>query len=234
MIILKIILVVLLAVLALALLLALLLLLLLLSPLILPMRLRLTAQYDKSGPMVYAWAGPVRTQIYPRVKVQPRERKKPEKKQESQGDQLKIVWEALKEGGTMQQLKAMLSAIGPILGQFRRRLAIRELTLHYTVATKDAAMTALAYGGAHAAVSKILLLLQIGGQVKKQDIQINANFENREDLVFLRVRLSMSVWGALCLGIFALRKMIQSGLLQIVRAMLRKRRENSLTKKGAV
>jgi len=186
--------------------------------LILCLRLSLVVRYDAAGFLVQARIGPVRAIVYPlkersEAQKEKDKAKKAEKKRKKQERLEREKDEPRETGGSVEKLKAGLSIVGPILRQVRRRLIIRELCLHYTAAMPDAAMTALAYGGAHAAVSALLPMIRHNFTVKKQDIQIHADFERTENLVVLRVQVSISVWGALCLGLFALWKVIQSGLL---------------------
>jgi len=179
--------------------------------LLLPMRIRVRAQYDKGGPLVYAGVGPVRVKVYPRPEEGPKKEKKEKKKKDKPE---KEPEEPVETGGPMEQFKAGLSIVGPIYAQVRQRLVFSEITLHYTAATDDAAKTAMRYGGAHAAVTQILFLIRGQFRVKKQDVQIRADFESEQDLIFLRVGLSVSVWGAMRIGLFAYRKARKSGLIQ--------------------
>jgi hypothetical protein len=172
--------------------------------LLLATRISVTAQYDQAGVRVIAGFGLLRMKVYPRAEKE--EKKKKEKKPKADKPKEK--------GGTVDKLKAGLSIIGPIFGQVKRRLVISELTLHYTVSMPDAAMTALAYGGAHMAADAILPMVRHNFKVKKQDIQIYASFEEVSDAVFLRAKISISVWGALCLGLFTLKKVKESGLIE--------------------
>ena len=174
--------------------------------LILVMRIQVAAQYDRAGPQVWAGLGPVRIKVYPRPE------QKPEKKKDKPPKVPKE--EAHPKGGALDKLKAGLSIIGPIMEQVKQRLTIAELTLHYTIATDDAAKTALLYGGAHMAVSQILPMVRYHFRVKRQDIQIKATFDSVEDHVFLRAKIAISVWGALRLGLFTLKKLRESGLIQ--------------------
>ena len=175
-------------------------------------RLSFMAQYGEEGVLLRARIGPFGLTVYPRPEKKPK-KKKEKKKKEKEETEPKVS----QKGGSVAMFKAGLSMVGPILERVRRRLVIREITLHYTAAMEDAAMTALAYGGAHAAVSKILPRLRHHFRVKKQDVRILADFESEEDLIFLRIRLSITVWGVLCLGLFSLREMKRSGLWALIR-----------------
>jgi len=174
--------------------------------LLLATRVSATVQYDQSGVRVIGGFGLLRMRVYPKERKEKRPRR--EKKKKDKPDK-----EPHEKGGTVDKLKAGLSIIRPILAQVKRRLVISELTLHYTVHTSDAAMTALAYGGAHATVSQILPIIKGQFRVKREDVRIHACFIEPEDTVFVRVKLSISVWGALCLGLFVLKKVRESGLI---------------------
>ena len=182
--------------------------LLLLILLVLSLRIRLTAQYDQGGPGVTVRVGPVRMTVYPRPEKAPEDKKKKKSKPEKEPEDLP------KKGGVVDKLRAGLSVIGPIFGQVKRRLTISEITLHYTASADDAAQTAMAYGGANAAVAQILPMIRHHFRVKKQDVQIRADFSGGGDQVFLRVKLTLSVWGAMRLGIFTWKKLRESGLIQ--------------------
>jgi len=177
--------------------------------LLLPLRIQVRAQYDKDGPLVYGGLGPVWVKAYPRPEEGPKKEKKKKKEKPEKEPE-----EPVETGGSVEQLKAGLSIVGPIYAQVRRRLMISEITLHYTIATDDAAKTAMRYGTAHAAVTQILSLIRGQFEVKRQDVQINADFSGGGDLVLLRVGLSISVWGAMRIGLFAYRKARKSGLIQ--------------------
>ena len=173
--------------------------------LVLPLRISVAVRYDQKGFLVRAGFGPVRMTVFPQVKdkeKKPKKRDKPKKEKAPR-----------EMGGTVDMLKRGLSILGPILSRLKRRLVISELRLHYTISTNDAATTALAYGGAHIVVGQILSLLQYHFRVKKQDAQIDAGFDAAEDRALLRVKLSISVWGALCLGLFALKEARRVGLI---------------------
>ena len=187
--------------------------------LLLAIRISVMAQYGQEGPLLRAWFGPFRMTLYPRPEKGPKKKKEKKEKKEKEVEEP----EAVEKGGSVELFQAGLSMVGPILGQVKRRLVFRELTLHYTAASEDAAMTAFAYGGAHAAVSAIVPRLRYHFRVKKQDIQIFADFESQEDTIFVRVRLSISIFGLICISLVSLRGLLKSGILK----MLWKRRKST-------
>jgi len=193
---------------ALALVLVLLLLALLL--LLAPVRVGVVGQYSKAGLEAWGKVGPVRARVFPRPR-----REKPKKESGHEPEEEPEHEDETKEGGAVDKLKAVLSEISPILGQVRRRLVFSEITIHYTASAEDAAVTAFAYGGANIAVNNILSMLRHGFKVKRQDVQISANFCGEGDTVFLRAGLRISVWGAICLGIFTFRRLRKTGIIKL-------------------
>jgi len=173
--------------------------------LLLVLRLGLiVVQYDAAGFCVKVRIGPVRIRIYPR----------PTKDEPEEADNDKLDERESKKGGAVDELKETLSMRGSIFAQLKQRLVIEELTLHYTASTDDAAKTALAYGGAHVAVSTLLPIIRQNFKVKRQDVQIHANFDGVGDTVFLRVRLRISVWGVIKLGMFIIKEQRQKSQIQ--------------------
>jgi len=170
--------------------------------LILVTRISVRVQYGADGFAVFAGVRPLLFCVFPKPKKEPKPKEKVKKPKEK-----------AETGGAVDKLRAGLKMVKPIVRQVRKRLTISELTLHYTAAMDDAAMTALAYGGAHAAVSTLLPMIRAGMRVKKEDIRVDADFSGQADTVFVRVRISISVWGILCLGAVALREARRSGLL---------------------
>ena len=177
--------------------------------LIQPLRVGVMARYDAEGFAAFARVGPVQIKVFP-MKKGPKKEKKPKEEKPPEEPETE---EEVQEGGAVEKLQAGLSIVGPIWTQVRRRLLFNEITLHYTAATEDAAQTAIRYGAASAAVSKMLPMIRGNFRVKKQDVQIRADFTGEQDKVFLRVRLSISIWGALRLGIFTLIRLKRSGLI---------------------
>ena len=188
--------------------------------LILMIRISLIAIYDDSGVKASAKVAFVKINLYPRPK---KDEKKPKKEKEKKPEE-----EQKKEkGGTIQKLKAGLKIIGPIFQQVRRRLVISKLVLHYTAATGDAAKTAFAYGGAHMAVNQILPMLHGTFKVKKQDIQIKGDFDRTEDHIYLEARIRITVWSAMCLGLFTLKKLKEVGIITKKEGAEHERKETS-------
>ena len=188
--------------------------------LIFMIRISLITIYEDTGVKATVKVGFVSIRLYPRPE---KDEKKPKKeKAEKAEEEIKQ-----KKGGTIQKLKAGLKIIKPIFQQVRRRLVISKLVLHYTAASDDAAKTAFAYGGAHMAVNQILPMLHGMFKVKKQDIQIKGDFDSTEDHIYLEARIRITVWSAMRLGLFTLKKLREVGIITKKEGAKHERKETS-------
>ena len=79
------------------------------------------------------------------------------------------------------------------MGKFTKLLVVRRLFLHATIATGDAATTAMAYGGASAAVHTLLPSLEERLRIRKQDILIECDFEGQQPQIELDIEISALV-----------------------------------------
>ena len=64
------------------------------------------------------------------------------------------------------------------LSIMRRRLVVKDLTLHLKIAGNDAAKAALTYGKTAAAVSSLYPVLENSLQIRKSDIMVDLDFEH--------------------------------------------------------
>ena len=101
------------------------------------------------------------------------------------------------------------------LSHFRLDLA----RLHITVATEDAATTAIAYGSVCAALDSLLRALEpLKGfnAPKAKDISVDYDFLSEETKLDIKVVMSMRVWHGLHIGFTALRSIGASLFRQLI------------------
>ena len=205
--------------------------------LLLPARVRVMLQEETF--FLWAGLGPFRLRLLPWKERQPKEEKKPAKckKQKRQqepaplpsqmeadqaapGDAPQVCRERAKKkrssfgGGKkldisyiIELLKLGLSAAG----QFRRALRVDHFFLDCTIASGDAAQTAMAYGAVATGVGLLLPLLEERLRVRKKDIQVVCDFEGTASRVFLDVQMSALVFQLLMIGIKVLREYLRLG-----------------------
>jgi hypothetical protein len=155
-------------------------------------------QGGKAGLIAYAKAGPVRYRVYPPKKG----REKPAKKKAGEG---------VMKAGRLEELKNQLPAISKLLGRLRRKLVIKELTIHYLAAGEDPFETALWFGGAHVGYGFLLPLLENNFKIKKRDLRASVSFTTTEPYIYVRARLSLAVWEAVYVLWALLGGMLKSG-----------------------
>lgn len=184
--------------------------LLALGLLVMLLRVGAGASYRNGQPRVWVKIWFVNIQLYPRRKR--RKRKKDKRgKQASKSKQVKYpnagIQEASQPGLGRQQpspqkqakpaAKPAAGRQGPTVeeictymrfgidagGQLLRGLRIDKLYLRADIGTPDAAKTALAYGGASAAVSNLWPLMESLFTIRKRDIFLNACFEQEQTTI---------------------------------------------------
>lgn len=96
------------------------------------------------------------------------------------------------------------------LRSFRKHLVIKKLKCHVSVATDDAANTALTYGKVTAGVNIFCGALCNNFNVKERDINVYADFNKQKIEYDIYVRLRLSALDVLLMAMAALTCMIKS------------------------
>ena len=121
----------------------------------------------------------------------------------------------------------LLDTLLDLLGDFRRKLRVKELTLHVSFDGSDPARAAICYGGAWAFIGALTPILEQAFVIKKRDISPILDYNNRETELTGRLQMTISVGRLLCMGLRLLKKIGVSAL--------RKRQKNKIetnTNKG--
>jgi hypothetical protein len=151
------------------------------------------AEYGEPGLTADAVVGPVRFKLISTAKNE--KKKKKEKKKTAEG---------VTKAGRLVDLKEQLPAINKALDRLKRKLTIKELTVHYMAAGTDPASTALYFGAASIGFGLILPLLENNFNIKKRDLRTSVSFETTEPYVYVKARLSLLVWEVLYIASGAL------------------------------
>ena len=150
------------------------------------LRFGIVIEYSDTG--IYAWArvGFLSLIIYPEKEHRLHKIRKVRKK----------VRHKIKPG-SLNELLETIPPIREMLSRFRRKLLIKRLKIHYTVAGEDPFKTAMTFGSANAATGIIIPLLEEKFRIKKRDIQISADFESEEQKIYLNIAISIALWEAI-------------------------------------
>ena len=136
---------------------------------ILPLGIRVL--YDESGPVVKIVLGPVKFTVFPR----PKKEKKPKKEKEQKAEKQKSPEAAKlpqppqppqkpktekKKGGSLTDFLPFVKLVLDFLGDFRRKLRMKELYLRLILASSDPCDLAVNYGKTWTAVGNFLPALE--------------------------------------------------------------------------
>ena len=174
--------------------------------------LGVSVKYDSGGPLVRLLAGPGKLTLYPRPKKKPKpEKKAPEKpakpekpKQEEPKPPQPPKDEAPKpkeKGGRALDFLPLVKTALDLLGDFRRKLRVKDLELKLILAGNDPCDLAVNYGRANAAMGNLLPQLERLFVIKKRDIQVACDFTASETLVIARLDVTITLGRLLSLGV---------------------------------
>lgn len=175
--------------------------------------LGVSMKYDSGGPLVRLLAGPGKLTLYPRPKKKPKPEKKtsekpaePEKpKQEEPKPPQPPKEEAPKpqeKGGSLLDFLPLVKTALDLLGDFRRKLRVKNLELKLILAGNDPCDLAVNYGRANAAMGNLLPQLERLFVIRKRDIQVECDFTASETLVIARLDVTITLGRLLSLGVW--------------------------------
>ena len=183
---------------------------------ILPLGVRVS--YDGDGPLVKVVLGPIRVTVYPRSGKKEKPPKETEKKQETKQKQ---EAEALpkppqppkpekatkkEKGGSLKDFLPFVKLGLDFLGDFRRKLRVKQLYLRLILAGDDPCDLAVNYGKTWTAVGNLLPALERWFVIKKRDVEVECDFTASETKVVARLEITMTLGRLLSLAaVYAVR-----------------------------
>lgn len=170
--------------------------------------LGVSARYDSDGARVQLILGPVKLTLYPRP-----EKKSPKKereKTEQQGDapepeakseedspqpgasrKERKTPEEKPVGGSWKDFVPLIRLAMKFLGDFRRKLRVRELQMKLILAGDDPADLAVNYGRCWAALGNLMPKLERFLKIQKRNLEVECDFTSENTLIFVRVELTI-------------------------------------------
>jgi len=173
------------------------------------LRFGVSVEYSSEGVIAFVHVGPFSIKAYPVEKdsdpdkESKKERKKAEKKAKKEKKTKEKEKPPFKMPGGIRGFLDMIPPLISMLERIKRRLLIKNLTVHLTAAGEDASKTAMTYGGANAAFGILTPLLENNFRVKHCDFQVNFDFMETEQKIYVNAALSLAVWEAFYI-VFAL------------------------------
>lgn len=182
-------------------------------------------RYDEDGAALWMLIGPVRITILPR----PQKPKKAKKKRQKQDVQKKKAPAEKKEkkGGSISQFFPLLDLLRDFMGDVRRHLLIRRLTLVVQFpGSKDPAAAAIRYGQAWAVISAVMPQLERFFRIRRRDVRPVCDFTATQMRMLAEIRLTIRTGTLVRLG-------VQYGFRTIAFFMKQKRKKQKAEQEHA-
>jgi hypothetical protein len=160
--------------------------------LLLLLRVGVRAEFDDGGLTLKIKAGAIYIPIISPDKPKkekpekPKKEKKPKKKTEPE--------EKEKKTGKVSFFLSLISDVLDILGRFKRKIKIDELTVWYLSASNDPAKAAMTFGAASAGMGIVTGILENNFKIKKRDFRAAVDFQKTEPEVYVKAELSLAIW----------------------------------------
>lgn len=148
---------------------------------------RVIIQYDARGLSVWMPFGPFRKVLYPAEK-KPEKKKSKKKKQSSAAKKPQQE----KKSGNLQEFYPYLHILLDFLKDLRRKIRIRFLQMHLTMAGDDPCDLAVNYGKAWGILANIVPLLERVFVIRKKDLQVNCDFQAEQTKLYVYADVSIT------------------------------------------
>ena len=149
--------------------------------------------YQAGGPSVKLLLGPIRYPVFPGKPKEEKPKKKKPNKKEKPPVQKEAPKEQEKKGGSFLDFFPLLQNVTDFLGDFRRKLRVKQLELYLCMAGDDPCDLAINYGKAWAAVGNIMPILERLFVIKKRNVQVSCDFTATETTIYLRADVTITL-----------------------------------------
>lgn len=174
--------------------------------------LGVSAQYDSGGALVRLILGPVKLILYPRPHSPPKKEKKPKEKKQEEKTSEKETQEASApvkkkeasgdpQGGDWKDFLPLFRVAMEFLGNFRRKLRVRDLEMKLILAGDDPCDLAVNYGRAWVALGNLMPKLERFLVIRKRNLEVECDFTSEKTLVFVRLELTITLGRLLGLAV---------------------------------
>ena len=125
-------------------------------------------------------------------------------KKKKSSSKLKELVELMKQddlAGTLRFLRAVARLAAKTIGKLLRSITVKRFDLLVVVASNDAAVTAQRYGKVCGVLYPALASIESVMRIRERDIRMEPNFLMEKSVVRFDVRLRLSLWRLLGIGI---------------------------------
>ncbi len=161
--------------------------------------LGISAKYQQSGFMAWVLVGPVRIRLYPSKHKEEKKDETAEKKtSQPKSSASKTNRPSPEErGGSWKDFLPLVDVLRDFLGDLRRKIRVKYLKLHVTMAGDDPCDLAVSYGCMNAAMAGLLAQLDRLFVIRRQNVRMNCDFTAEDAVVAARIDLTITVARAL-------------------------------------
>lgn len=160
--------------------------------------LGISAKYQQSGFAAWVLVGPVRIQLYPSKQKEKEDDTGKKKTSLPQSPASKTNRSSPEErGGSWKDFLPLVDVLRDFLGDLRRKIRVKYLKLHVTMAGDDPCDLAVSYGCMNAAMAGLLAQLDRLFVIRRQDIRMNCDFTAEDTVVAARIDLTITTARAL-------------------------------------
>ena len=173
---------------------------------VLPLGVRVC--YDADGPLVKIVLGPVKLTVFPRPKKEKKPKREKAKKPGAVPEK-KAAEEAVlpkppqppaakkvkkkEKGGSLTDFLPFVKLAFDFLGDFRKKLRMKQLYLRLILAGDDPCDLAVNYGKTWTAVGNLLPALERWFVIKKKDVEVECDFTASETKVIARLEITITL-----------------------------------------
>lgn len=174
---------------------------------ILPLGVRVC--YDAEGLLVKIVLGPLKLTVFPRAKKQAKPGKDQKQKTEEKAETKSVSEtenlprppqpppapkaEKKQKGGSLKDFIPFVKLGLDFLGDFRRKLRMKELYLRLILASDDPCDLAVNYGKTWTAVGNLLPALERWFVIQKRDVEVECDFTASETNVIARLEITITL-----------------------------------------
>lgn len=169
---------------------------------VLSIRIGVSAEYSASGFLAALTVCNIRITLYPRNKAKKKKNVSKGTKTESKDQKEKKPLTG--EGGRISEFLQLMPPVQRALGCLKKKLVIDRITIHYTSACDDPFDAVMAYGCANAGISAVYPVLYDMFKIKKSDFYTSVDFNLSQPVVYINLKLSLSVFAILYIAILFL------------------------------
>ncbi len=139
-----------------------------------------SAEYRENDPGVWLLIGPLKFRVYPG-------KGNPKKKESKSQNPFSP------KGGSYRDFGPVVRAIFDFLGQFRKKIRIRDLQLKLTLAGEDPCDLAVNYGRAWAALGVLLPQMERLFVIKKRDLSVDCDFAGDKTRIYAKLNATITL-----------------------------------------